>query len=388
MSDRRRLFIWVQHLLGIGHLMRAAHIARHMAGAGWTVTLASGGAPVALADLGGVRFCQLPPVKSADAGFLTLVDSAGRALDDEFHAARARQLLAEFRAADPDILLTEHFPFGRSQLRLELDALLAAAQRRAPRPAIVASVRDILVRRKPAREAETAALVARLFDAVLVHGDRALAALDASFGPAGAIADKLIYTGYIGAVRTVPEPPGDDGKDEIVVSAGGGAVGDALIAATFGAAATLRPARRWRVLIGANAGASAVQRLIAEAPAGVIVERARPDFRGLLRRAALSVSQAGYNTVVDVLAAKVPAVFVPFAAGRETEQSLRAARLAERGLARVVDETALTPATLAEAAAASIAAPRQNAAIALDGEAATAAALDRLFERNKQRRAS
>jgi len=37
--------MYVQHLLGIGHLKRAATLARAMRSAGFELTLASGGAP-------------------------------------------------------------------------------------------------------------------------------------------------------------------------------------------------------------------------------------------------------------------------------------------------------------------------------------------------------
>ena len=43
---------------------------------------------------------------------------------------------------------------------------------------------------------------------------------------------------------------------------------------------------------------------------------------GLL--AGLSISQSGYNTVCDVLQAGCRAIYVPFAAGGETEQTVRA----------------------------------------------------------------
>ncbi|MEE9209029.1 MAG: glycosyltransferase, partial [Kiloniellales bacterium] len=94
---------------------------------------------------------------------------------------------------------------------------------------------------------------------------------------------------------------------------------------------------------------------------------ARPDFRSLLARARLSISQAGYNTVLEVLAAGVPAVVVPFAAGSESEQSLRARRLAERGALTLVEEAALTPANLATAMAAALARGRvESGAAGLD----------------------
>ncbi len=52
---------------------------------------------------------------------------------------------------------------------------------------------------------------------------------------------------------------------------------------------------------------------------------------------------------MEVLAAGIPAVGAPFAAGSETEQSQRARLLAERGALTVVDEAALSPETLAAA---------------------------------------
>ena len=63
----------------------------------------------------------------------------------------------------------------------------------------------------------------------------------------------------------------------------------------------------------------------------------------MLRRCRVSVSQAGYNTVLDILAARAAAVVVPFAAERETEQTLRAGWLAERGVVELVAEAQLSP---------------------------------------------
>ena len=72
----------------------------------------------------------------------------------------------------------------------------------------------------------------------------------------------------------------------------------------------------------------------------------------------VSVSQAGYNTVMETLQAGARAVLVPFAAGTEEEQTIRAQLLAERGLVHVVEENALTPATLAAAIDRAVLAPR------------------------------
>ncbi|MFO0989149.1 MAG: glycosyltransferase [Alphaproteobacteria bacterium] len=370
MAETGRVFIWVQHLLGIGHLMRMAHIARHLAAKGWQVDLASGGLPVEGLDVGAARFHQLAPLKAADAAFSGLVDAEGNPPDEAFLTARREQLLRHFVLADPEVLVVEHYPFGRRQLRFELDYLLGAAQHISSRPMIVGSVRDILVERKPEREEEAVAAVAR-FDAVLVHGDPALVPLEASFGAAGRIRAKLVYTGYVGGTAPLKTPPPGEGDNEIVVSAGGGAVGGKIGDAAIDAAASVPHVRRWRILVGANAGPRLLRKLRARAPSWVVVEPARPDFRGLLARCAVSVSQAGYNTVVDVLAAGARAVLVPFAAGRETEQTQRADCLARKGLARMLPESALTPDRLAAFVAEAMALPRPWGKVKINGETET-----------------
>lgn len=379
-----KVFIWVQHLLGIGHAMRAAHLARHLAAQGWEVSLASGGMKLPL-DIGRARLYQLAPAGSIDAQFSGLADSDGRAVDEAWKSARSRRLLDLFRAADPDVLLIEHYPFGRRQLRFELEPLLAAACARRPRPLVLCSLRDILVRRTALRDAESAALVEQSFDAVLVHGDETLVSLVESFAAADRIAPKLVYTGYIGAGDFVA-PVAVEPRRGIVVSAGGGAVGDHLLVAAIEAAGLLPERRPWHVLIGANADAARFEALCRGAP-HVTIERARRDFRALLAGAELSISQAGYNTVVDILAARVRSVLVPFAAGRETEQTQRAQGLARLGLARVLPETALSPPILAGAVANALTEPFPAHRLRLTGELETDRILRRMLAAHRAKAA-
>jgi predicted glycosyltransferase len=79
-----------------------------------------------------------------------------------------------------------------------------------------------------------------------------------------------------------------------------------------------------------------------------VVEAYRPDLGAHLGGAALSVSQAGYNTVLELVAHRVRALVVPYE-GSGDEQPLRAGLLAARGLLAIVPEAELTPARLAEA---------------------------------------
>ena len=382
MAEIGRVFIWVQHLLGIGHLMRVAHLARYLTAKGWQVQMASGGAPMPELDIGRARLLQLPPVRAADAAFSELVEIDGKPLSEDFKRTRRDLLLRHFAAAEPEILILEHYPFGRRQLRFELDMLMAAASESSARPFILSSLRDILVERRPEREEETVAAVAR-FDGVLVHGDPALVPLDQSFDAIARIKSKIVYTGYIGGSLPMPAPPVGEGDNEIIVSAGGGAVGGKIGDAALDAAASLPHVRRWRILVGANAGPRLLRKLRARASSWVTVEPARRDFRGLLARCAVSVSQAGYNTIVDVLAAGARPVLVPFATERETEQTLRAARLALKGLARVLPESALPPDRLAAFVAEALAMPRPHGKVKIDGEAETERIIARALARRR-----
>ena len=72
-----KIFFYVQHLLGIGHLRRAAVLVRAMADMHFDVTLVSGGIKVPSLDIGRSRFVQLPPVRVLDASFNQLVDVNG-----------------------------------------------------------------------------------------------------------------------------------------------------------------------------------------------------------------------------------------------------------------------------------------------------------------------
>jgi predicted glycosyltransferase len=111
------------------------------------------------------------------------------------------------------------------------------------------------------------------------------------------------------------------------------------------------------------------------------VERFRADFPDLLRNCRLSVSQAGYNTIMEVLAAGARAVVVPFAEGGETEQPVRARLLADRGLLTIADPGELTPAGLAAAIDAADRAPRPTASFDMSGADGTARAVIEAVDR-------
>lgn len=376
-TNRKRVFFYVQHLLGIGHLARASRIAHVLADDGFDVTVVTGGTPVPGFPGAGVRHVALPAIVSGDAGFSGLTDSDGNPVDDAFKDRRCDLLLSAFRDAAPDVVIIEAFPFGRRQVRFELLPLLEEISGMVRKPLVMTSLRDILQERsKPGRDEETVDLIERYFDAILVHGDPNFARLEDTFPLAGRIADKVVYTGLV-----APPPPQAPPVEtfDIIVSAGGGAVGNTLIRAALGASRMLDPSLTWALVTGPNLPQPDFDDISGTASDKVSVFRFRPDFASLLAGARLSVSQAGYNTVCDVLRAECYPLLIPFAAGGETEQTTRAERLSALGLAHVLREDAVSADSMAAAIRSSFASIGKPHALDLEGARRTAEILrDRL----------
>ncbi len=349
-----RVFIYVQHLLGIGHLVRANRIAAALAANGFEVAVASGGVPVAGFPAQGIRAIELPPVRAGADGFSALEDAGGHPVDDAFKDNRRDMLIAAMRDFKPDAVIVEAFPFGRRPMRFELLPFLDAALSMEKRPLIACSVRDILQKSgKPGRAEETAATVEKYFDVVLVHGDPRFATFGETFPLADALSHKIIYTGLVAGPQ--PEPPPE--RFDVVVSAGGGAVGHELVMAAAQMATHLGKSRRCCLITGPNLPDGALALLENMASPGLEIFTFRKDFPSLLCGAQLSVSQAGYNTLCDVLRAGCRSLLIPYARDGETEQTTRALRLEGLGISHVLTEEALTAESLTEAALAALAKP-------------------------------
>ena len=201
-------------------------------------------------------------------------------------------------------------------------------------------------------------LVAQFYDAVLVHSDAEVAPLSLSWPVSDALEAKLRYTGYVAPPPAAAHPDGL-GAGEIIVSAGGGDVGQHVFDAALAAARLDPDQRQWRLLLGGQDAAKRSGDLMRDAPANVIIEPARPEFRQMLYHAAASVSLCGYNTALDILQSGAAAVFIPFDAGSEVEQGLRADALAQLDGIGVLRNSNLSAETLLGAVTAVLDAPRR-----------------------------
>lgn len=340
--------IYVQHLLGVGHLQRSLLLATAIAQRDLDVDLVCGGMPGTKVELPRVTFHQLPPVRSSGDNFSRLLDIDGNEVDDGWRDSRRRQLLDLFESLSPGVLITETFPFGRRMFRFELLPLLQQARTGDSSLRIVSSIRDILQpKSKPGRNQEICDLIDRYYDYVLVHGDPAIARLEDSFSMAAQISDKIFYSGYIcssGAAGT------GNGTGEVLVSAGGSDTGGKILETAIAARPLSRlNQNRWRILVSPAIAESEYHRLQRFAGDGIVVERNRPDFNTLMRQARLSISQAGYNTLTDVLGSDTPAVVIPYSEHGEIEQTLRASRMQASGRLIMLTQERLSAENLAAA---------------------------------------
>lgn len=342
-----KLLIAVTHLLGSGHLSRALTLGNAFAAQGHQVSIASGGMPIPQLDASQIELIQLPPLRSDGVNFSRLLDRDGHLADEGYLTSRSALLLETLDRLRPDVLITELFPFGRRSLKAEFHALLEHSKQ-LKTPLVLGSIRDILAPPSKPKKAQFAdEMVSQFYDGVLVHSDPSLVPLELSWPVSEALAPKLTYTGFVAPTRPLPHPD-LAGLGEIIVSAGGGDVGEKLFQTAIDAAKQ-DSTRNWRILVGGAQANAQIIKMQAHAPDHVVIEAARPDFRQMLNHAHVSVSMCGYNTALDILQTGIPAVFVPFDAGGEVEQSLRANALAKNENINVLKDADLSPSTLLEA---------------------------------------
>ena len=334
-----RVMIVVTHLLGTGHLARALTLARAFVAADHSVRVVSGGMPAP--HLQNDCIDQLPPLRSDGTDFTNLLTDQGVTASSSYLAERQAKLLQSFESFAPDVLITELFPFGRRGLKTEFLALLKLAKSR--RTLVLSSIRDILAPpSKPAKAQFADETIAAYYHSVLVHSDPDLAPLSLSWPVSADLKPKLMYTGFV-APPPVPAVPRND---SILVSSGGGAVGDHVFKAALDAARSIKN-RPWHMLVGGPS--ERIAELAQQTPPNVTIEGLRPDFRQLLSGAAASVSLAGYNTALDLLQAGTPSVLIPFDDGNEVEQSIRAKALSKLPAIALCPAMQLSGASLAKA---------------------------------------
>ncbi len=376
-SRRPAVFHFSHHSTGLGHLVRSLAIAGSLAEGCDVLFVAGGRVPHEMTLPPKVRLVALPAIGTGPNGSLVSFDP--RYSLDEARKRRRQQLLASFDEFDPDIVLVELFPFGRRKFASEFLHLLEHS-RQGRRRTVISSVRDLLVDAHPDKQLHDDEAAARLdayFDAVVVHGDERFARIEETFRPSIAPRVPFYSTGFV--APATPVRPTVQHDNQVLVSAGGGLTGAQLLAAAVEAHRTvLGPlGASTRVVTGPFLPPESRRAIEARARGvrGLRLERFVPDLASAIAESAVSVSQCGYNTSIDLLRAGVPSVVVPYDEGRETEQWERAKRLESLGVVSLLPFARLSADSLARSVLDAATSTTPPAKLDLDGTAKAASVI-------------
>jgi predicted glycosyltransferase len=318
------LLFYCQHSVGLGHLMRSYALCDRLAER-FTVTLLAGGKlPEGIEPPANVELVALPPLGVNGNGFGS---SDPRYSTERAWEVRAERIAATLKRTKPKVVLVELFPFGRAKFARELVPLLETARSQGAFTAC--SLRDILVSGDRHRDDRARALADAHLDAVLIHADPRFARLEETFAPTAPLKTPVHYTGFVTGREVKPEPR----QDHVVISAGGGRVGKPLLKEAIQAL----NGRPMRAIAGPLMPDEDFAELQALAPPNVTLLRSVPDLAQELKQAAASISQCGYNTALDLVRTRVPALVVPYATPEEDEQTRRAQRLHDLGVVKTAD---------------------------------------------------
>ena len=374
-----KIVFYCQHVLGIGHFFRTHEICEKLKD--HDVILVSGGDRPDIPLPGNVRELRLPGLMM-DKDFKNMFSTEKGKHIDAVKEERRKMMFRLFEETSPDVFMIELYPFGRKAFRFELDPILESIHDSILRSCrVVCSLRDVLVEKENAasHEERVVKVLNRHFDTVLVHSDPGFLKLDATFSRRGDISIPVVYTGFV-----TPKPvPGSgqnlrtrlgigDSDCFVVASAGGGKVGGEVLAAAVKAFAQLPGNCRLQIFTGPLLDDESFFELKFFEGPSIRVDRFTPDFLSFLDAADLSVSMAGYNTSMNIMAAGTPALVWPFA--QNVEQRLRAERLARLGGMQILSDKDLDPERLAGLMTRMLKEKTRSAgAIDLDGAEKTAA---------------
>lgn len=376
------VLFYVQHLWGVGHVYRATRIARGMVRAGFDVHLVWGGTEIPGFDFSGMQLHRLKPVRTSDVSFSQLLHADGSIFTDEDKQDRRDNLLTLYDEIDPDIVITEAFPFGRRQMRFELLPLFEKAKTASKTPMIISSIRDIMQEdRKEKRVQESVDLVEQYFDFIFVHGDENLISIEETLQGCEAFKHKIRYTGLV-----APEEKNiqisNEYECDVLITVGGGAFGQKLtrtaVKAMFYSKAY---PQNWIVSAGTEVSDEDFKLLEDQCPSGMRIVRYIPNLAEVMKQVNVSVSHAGYNTVADLLRSRCANVLYPYTGGRETEQLRRAEIMDRQNVSVMLDPDNLTPESLANAVDRAAALEKHSAGFDLAGADKTASILKAEFDR-------
>ena len=360
-SDKPKIVIWVESLLGKGHLPQMDEYSRALMEKGYDVHLVSSSfwrAPEL--KYGGAMLHDLGDNKPGDGRHRILFDPDKRIYTTpegvpieqarSFFQLRQKKLEDIIDAIKPDAIVTDHYPFARGNLP-DIDNVIhkIGSQRESSGvgPVIIGEARDVIGAFSPPAGGSASAaenIIAKYYDQIFVMSDPKYCEFQSGLDPK-CYENKMEYVGYQGSCDFFPRDHTIRDADRKIVMAGGNSNTHEWLALVknviqeFHALPPDNPLKRHELVVYMSPDYDTdkfeeVQKLAKQTGERITVRRNAPlkEFREAVGNAAYLISHAGVNQSIEVLASGVPSLM----ATRElhasnNEQGIRAKEYASKG---------------------------------------------------------
>lgn len=296
-----RILVWVESLQGYGHALRTIHLLRLLQPTEAFILSGSlGGSNFLRQELGSFNLVELSKLTALDVRrpYPPLSES-GVPIDQLFHV-RSQTAIEAVTRLNPDILLIEHFPFGRHGFAPELLPFLQWVKTNVPNCRVIGSARDIpRARLLTSRQTRLFEQGAAFCDRLLIHGDSTLFSVEKVCGIPETTT--LNYTGFIAP----PRPYIRNQAAPWLLDLAGGWSSGALFATVASASSVAS------VPFRTVAGMHNICFCGAENTDSAMVVRDRSKTEAGVLDARLAITRVGYNSALEILLSDVPAILIP-----------------------------------------------------------------------------
>ena len=368
-----KIIFYCQYVWGMGHLFRSIEVARALSE--HEVILVVGGREVDIELPEHVTLVRLPGLYM-DEQFTTLIPEDADKTIGAIQTKRQEILSSLCQTHKPDLFIIELYPFGRTIFGFELQPLLDSIQQgRFGKIKVVCSLRDILVEKRDPKAYEERVVnhLNAYFDLLLVHSDPKIMPLDETFSRVNDIRIPIFYSGFV--TRKVKPAAGKKLRRElaiaaqeklIVASAGGGRSGYTLLSNVIEVAHELANSQQIRLemFTGPFRDDGEFKKLSANSTKRIRVRHFTKRFLDYLSAADVSVSLAGYNTCMNLLVTRVPALVYPYL--RQREQPLRVEKIKNFLPIKILQDKDLSPIPLGDHIQQMLGASRPSDGVALN----------------------
>lgn len=327
-----KIIIHCQYVYGLGHFVRALHLAQGLSKC-FDVYFINGGEPVKNFDFDtAIQFIQLPAIyKKEDSTELSSV-SEHLSLSKCFEL-RDEIIFETIQKVKPDVVITEHFPFG-FLFKKEATKLIDYAKKSNAKTKIVCSVRDVIESSNGGiNDPDTVNILNKLYDLLLIHGDEKLISMSSSFPLFTEIKTQIAYTGYVidenlisSAIRS----------KNILVSVAGGRVGSELLDAVIKAFELIREKCQHKLVVFNGAFNTDFEDLLQDDRIKYSTFN-RLEFLKHLAQSDISISLGGYNSMSESLyAGNKVIIYNREFLGSNEEQDIRISTFKNLGLIDII----------------------------------------------------